>query len=471
VADQLTELGYDSNLERSRFKDTQYAADGSTSEPQNSAQLTSSIPAGGVAYAQTALSHLVSGEDIQSEDFVTGSAGWRIQGNGDVEFNDGVFRGSITASTIDIGGSDATSFHVDIDGNMWLGAATFATAPFSVSNAGALIATGVTVTGSITATSGAIGGFDIGADYIRDVANSMGMASTVTAGDDVRFWAGDTYANRATAPFRVTEAGAVTGSSVTITGGSVSTSTLSGLIQQTNLNVADRGWSQTCVFSVTDADTVAWGDGILTSADGTAYSITGADTGDMTAKTYIYLDTAVSTTLYQTTTTATTAVGVGKVLVAVAQNGTDEATFEVLQAQGGKNINASEIAAGSITANEIAASTITSAKMSVTSLSSIAADLGTITAGTITLTGAGYVRGGQTDYATGTGFFLGYSGDYKFSIGSTTNYMRWDGTYLTLKGSFDVGANGVINNSSYLVANLPIPPTTVGFNSPSGSEY
>ena len=43
------------------------------------------------------------------------------------------------------------------------------------------------ITGTITATSGSIGGFDIGADYIRDVANSMGLASTVTGGDDVRF--------------------------------------------------------------------------------------------------------------------------------------------------------------------------------------------------------------------------------------------------------------------------------------------
>jgi hypothetical protein len=47
-----------------------------------------------------------------------------------------VVSGNISASTIDIGGSDATSFHVDIDGNLWSGAATFATAPFSVSNDG-----------------------------------------------------------------------------------------------------------------------------------------------------------------------------------------------------------------------------------------------------------------------------------------------------------------------------------------------
>lgn len=63
------------------------------------------------------------------------------------------------------------------------------------------------ILGAITADSGSIGGFDIGSDYIRDVANSFGLASTVSGGDDVRFWAGDTFANRATAPLRILESG------------------------------------------------------------------------------------------------------------------------------------------------------------------------------------------------------------------------------------------------------------------------
>lgn len=91
---------------------------------------------------------------------------------------------------------------------------------FNVTSSGVL-----TITGAITATSGAIGGFDIGTDYIRDVANSFGLASTVTAGDDVRFWAGDTFTNRATAPFRITEAGVIVATSATITG-TITTSAL-----------------------------------------------------------------------------------------------------------------------------------------------------------------------------------------------------------------------------------------------------
>src|SRR3990167_4204112 len=64
----------------------------------------------------------------------------------------------------------------------------------------------------LDASGGRIGGFEIGKDYIRDVANTFGMSADRTSGDDVRFCAGATFANRATAPFRVTEAGQVAGS-------------------------------------------------------------------------------------------------------------------------------------------------------------------------------------------------------------------------------------------------------------------
>ncbi len=95
---------------------------------------------------------LQSGElagDISSVGFVSGSEGWKIYSNGDVEFNNGVFRGALSASTIDIGGADSTSFHVDIDGNMWSGAAAFASAPFKVSSTGVLTVgvTNVTIDG------------------------------------------------------------------------------------------------------------------------------------------------------------------------------------------------------------------------------------------------------------------------------------------------------------------------------------
>lgn len=282
-----------------------------------------------------------------------------------------------------IAGSGDDVISANPESGFWIGKAKWGDAPFRVDMTGKLYATAANITGTINASVGTIGGFDIGSDYVRDAADSMGMASTVTGGDDIRFWAGDTFANRATSDFRVTEAGAVTASNITVTGGDVAASVLSGTVNSARLNVADRGWKQTCAFSVTDADTVSWAAGSFIASDGTTYSIGAGNTGNMAAKTYVYLDTAVSTTAYQTTTTASTAVGAGKVLIAVCQNATNEATFMVMD-DNSYNIDAANIVTGSITGNEIAASTITAGKLSVSQLSAIAADLGAITAGTVT---------------------------------------------------------------------------------------
>lgn len=135
--------------------------------------------------------------------------------------------------------------------------------------------TTLTITGTITATTGSIGGFDIGADYIRDAANSFGLASTVTGGDDVRFWAGDTYANRATADFRVTEAGALVATNATITGGDLTSS-------QLNNNTVDT--DQIVALAVTNAKINDLAVSKLTAGTITSQAITlaiAAGTGDV----------------------------------------------------------------------------------------------------------------------------------------------------------------------------------------------
>ena len=91
--------------------------------------------------------------------------------------------------------------------------------------------TDVYISGTIVVAAGSVGGFDIGADYIRDNLNTMGMASTVTGGDDVRFWAGETFANRAAAPFRVLESGALYAVAGNISGGIISN--LTGVVDPT----------------------------------------------------------------------------------------------------------------------------------------------------------------------------------------------------------------------------------------------
>lgn len=114
----------------------------------------------------------IIGGFIQSSNFVSGTSGWRLSASGTLEAVNAILSG-----TIDIGGSDATSFHVDVDGNLWSGAATYASAPFKVSSDGVL-----------AAISGSIGGFTVGATTITGgtlVLDSAGTIKTASSGQRV----------------------------------------------------------------------------------------------------------------------------------------------------------------------------------------------------------------------------------------------------------------------------------------------
>lgn len=103
----------------------------------------------------------------------------------------------------------------------WAGGKHNATPKFSVTRGGALYSESATITGNITAntltanTSGQIGGWDIAATELT--GNKTGLAKT-TSNTDVAFWAGDTSANKATAPFRVTQAGKLYATGAEISG-------------------------------------------------------------------------------------------------------------------------------------------------------------------------------------------------------------------------------------------------------------
>ena len=63
-----------------------------------------------------------------------------------------------------------------------------------------------------------------------------------------------------------------------------------------------------------------------------------------------------------------------------------------------------------------------------------------IEAGGLNVGAAGAIRGGQTAYNSGSGFFLGYSGAaYKFSVGNsaTGKGITWDGTTFTVRGTLN----------------------------------
>lgn len=111
-------------------------------------------------------------------------------------------------------------------------------------------------------------------------------------------------------------------------------------------------------------------------------------------------------------------------------------------------IEASEIASNAVTSDKIFAGAVTAAKISVTDLAAINANMGNITAGTIVLPSGGFIRSGQTDYNTGTGFYLGNDGGTpRFSIGNSAGKnIRWDGSDLTINGGI-VTTNSIIDGA------------------------
>lgn len=592
------------------------------------------------------------GSDLSSSNYKAGSIGWKLFSNGNLEASNGTFRGSITASTGTIGGwvinSDnikdvagttglSSTVTVGDDIRFWAGHATPSSAPFRVTEAGVLTATSGTIggwtlssselssgkvklqstaeriligdaTAPLTGTGIFIGkdgtdyefrvgdpsgkyihfdgatGFTLNGMYISQavlasIAAGSALeiqnwqftgvfsatdyrvvawtAGTLTLADGTTYSidagntgniaattyiyfslvASTTVLQKSTTASNAVGAGkvlicvaspnAITTSKATfqvfggtggvfVNGTQIADSSISsgqvvdGAITSGKSNLALRGWTQTCVFSSASNVQVNWGSGTFTASDGTAYSISASNTGTMSAKTYIYLDIAVSTTAYQTTTTAATAVGDGKVLVAIAQNNTTEAVFNILN-NASYNIDASNIVAGSITSNEIAASTITASniasstitatqiaastitatqiaantitasqiaastitaneiagntitanKLTISTLSSIAADLGTITAGNMTINSSGYIKGGQSGYNTGTGFFLGYdSSAYKFSLGDgTSSYLTWDGSQLSVTGVsiIDAPITNLMTIGENITVTTPVP--------------
>ena len=157
--------------------------------PVNSVGALGEPSATGTFSASTEPYQLI-GSSLQSSNYASGTTGWRIMPDGTAEFNGG----ALAVTSINIGGNDASSFHVDVDGNMWAGDATYASAPFRVSNSGALD----------------IGGPDSAAFHV-DIDGQM--------------WSGaSTYA---AAPFKVSATGSLTATDGTFTG-TISTGAIFG---------------------------------------------------------------------------------------------------------------------------------------------------------------------------------------------------------------------------------------------------
>ncbi len=128
--------------------------------------------------------------------------------NGSLGQSGGVLICTGTNSFASIGGSNSI--------NGWCFTASNT---FGVTKTGALYASNATITGRVTATSGAIGSFTLDSTYLQSSDKTVGLSATAS---DWAFWAGG--ANQNTAKFRVNHAGQLWATSATISGNITATS-------------------------------------------------------------------------------------------------------------------------------------------------------------------------------------------------------------------------------------------------------
>lgn len=122
---------------------------------------------------------------------------------------------------------------------------------------------------------------------------------------------------------------------------------------------------------------------------------------------------------------------------AITQTGTTGAT---------STPTANSIKALQVDTDDVAADAITANEINVTNLAAISADMGSLTAGDITLDSSGFICSSGKTYGGATaGFWMGYNVDkYKVHIGTNTEYLKWDGSNLNIKGDIVItGGSGI----------------------------
>jgi len=330
-------------------------------------------------------------------------------------------------------------------------------------------------------------------NYLNWTGTALNVAGVITASEihipdvdttddsfhvdtDANTWWGCTETNFSSSVDNATayilKTGVAKFQSVTLTGSVIATDF------QPGTDIAIQGWSSSVAFVASDYRTVTWsagGTGQIKILDGTTYTIAAGTTGNISAKTYIYLDINVSTTVLQITTTAATAVGKGKILVCVAENNADtssKASFQAFGGYGGNSLFVDSLAANSASTNEFVSNTaqikdliVTNAKINDLVVSKLTS--GSITSKQIDLTfldtvGDVYIGCGSYNSATWTatnGFIIGIddsdSNKVKAYFGDATDYMSYvQGTGLTIAGTLTVGSFPVLPSDENLALHL-----------------
>ena len=177
-----------------------------------------------------------------------------------------------------------------------------------------------------------------------------------------------------------------------------------GLLKPEFIDQSMNTWTTDIVFSSSDHDKVSWTAGYISFSNGKTYTISAVTdaTIALNSSLFIYLDTGVSETAFQTSALVSAFIGEGRTLICRAVYNSDTTSKAMINpgvVQGlftaaniaansivsdkiaANAITAAKIAANTITANEIAAGTITATEIYGTTLSAISADIGTVSAG------------------------------------------------------------------------------------------
>lgn len=119
------------------------------------------------------------------------------------------------------------------------------------------------------------------------------------------------------------------------------------------------------------------------------------------------------------------------------------------------------------------ANSVTADKLTVANLAAISANMGAITSGSLVIDQTGFIRGGATAYATGTGFWQGYhTNAYKWRVGVPGGAgAEWDGASFKIYGS---DGSVTLQSGQAITADwatlLNKPTTLAGINSTEGSK-
>jgi hypothetical protein len=131
-------------------------------------------------------------------------------------------------------------------------------------------------------------------------------------------------------------------------------------------------------------------------------------------------------------------------------------------------ITATQIASSTITATQIAGSTITADKLSVSNLSAISANLGTVTAGSISGTSLSVGSSPAVSGTSMTGAGAIINTDGTFALGNGSTNISYNGSQMSLNGNVVATAN--INTNAVTNSNSALGGTVSGNDWTTGTQ-